>query len=398
MNRLLPLKHFVLAMGGATALTALLAAQPNISPASTRAHAGFSQEELAGFELTEIIGTVTTVLPEQKVLEVIDPEGHSQILTVGSDLAPLNLKAGDQVVVRILDGLIVDLQTSTNTDLSFNREDIILPMPMGQLPKGMRVALASGTARVIELDKGDRSISLLGPLGGIHNLDFLEQPTTDIWGSLKIGDSVDFRLIQPVALNVRKLSAREAAWASETWSQSGPAKVIQPGTSLKAELEQSFEISHIAGDVVKWLADDSVLELKAPEGFTMTVNVAHNLIGSTAINPGDRVSVDLLQGLIVDLQPSPRAEPRLERVIRTLDQSFGAVPAQTSITMLSGTAEVVRLSRKDNTISLRGPLGRVHNLDVRKGIDPATLSNLEVGNLVEFRLIQPVVVKLTKLD
>ena len=59
---------------------------------------------------------------------------------------------------------------------------------------------------------------------------------------------------------------------------------------------------------------------------------------------------------------------------------------------------MVRLSRKDNTSSLRGPLGRLHNLDVRKGIDPATLSNLEVGNLVEFRLIQPVVVKLTKLD
>ena len=385
-------------MGGATALTALLAAHPNISPASMHAQAGFSQEELAGFELTEMIGTVNTVLPEQKVLEVVDPEGHSQILTVGSDLAPLKLKAGDQVVVRILDGLIVDLQPSTNPDLSFNREDIILPMPMGQLPKGMRVALASGTARVIELDQGDRSISLLGPLGGIHNLDFLEQPTTDIWSSLKVGDSVDFRLIQPVALNVRKLSGREAAWANETWPQLEAGKVIQPGTTLKAELEQSFEISQIAAEVVRWLADDSVLELKAPEGFTMAVNVAHNLIGSSGIDPGDNVRVDLLQGLIVDLHPSPEAEPKLEKVIRTLDQSFGVVPAQTSITMLSGTAEVVRLSRKDNTISLRGPLGKVHNLDVRQGIDRALLSKLEVGNLVQFRLVQPVAVKLTKLD
>lgn len=382
-------------MGGATVLSTLLAAPPLLSPAPVRAQAGFSDAELAGFELTELIGIVTTVLAEQKVLELVDPEGHTQVLTVASNLAALNLKPGDRVAAQILDGLIVDLQASTNPDLSFNREDIILPMPMGKLPRGMRVALASGTARVIELDRGDRSINLLGPLGGIHNLDFLEQPTNDIWSALKVGDTVDFRLIQPVALNVRKLSSQQGTWGNEIWPQVAPPTVIQPGTSLKAELDQSFETTQIVGEVVRWLADDSVLELKASEGFTMAINVAHNLIGSTAIHPGDSVSVDLLQGLVVDLKPSTDTEPKLERVVRTLEESFGDVPAQTQITMLSGTAEVVRLSRTDNSLSLRGPLGKIHNLDLRKGIDLAMFANLQVGNLVEFQLIQPVAVKLT---
>ena len=37
--------------------------------------------------------------------------------------------------------------------------------------KSMLVALASDTARVVKLSATDRSLSLMGPLGGIHNLD-----------------------------------------------------------------------------------------------------------------------------------------------------------------------------------------------------------------------------------
>ena len=52
------------------------------------AHAGFTPEELAAFEITEMRATVTTALPEEKVIEVIDPHGHKEILTVGIDLTP----------------------------------------------------------------------------------------------------------------------------------------------------------------------------------------------------------------------------------------------------------------------------------------------------------------------
>ena len=42
---------------------------------------------------------------------------------------------------------MVDLERSRDKQLSFNREDIYMPTDMGPLKKGMRVALASGTAR-----------------------------------------------------------------------------------------------------------------------------------------------------------------------------------------------------------------------------------------------------------
>ena len=170
------------------------------------ARAGFSLEELAGFEVTHLRGVVNVVSPAQKVIEVVDPEGHKEIITVGIDLAPLGLRPGDGVDVSVLDGLVVDLQRSTTKELSFNREDIIMPLDMGPLKKGMRLALASGTARIIKLSEVDRSISLMGPLGGIHNLDVLADSGDDLFPLLNAGDLVNFRLIQPVAVQIKKAS------------------------------------------------------------------------------------------------------------------------------------------------------------------------------------------------
>ena len=70
------------------------------------ARAGFSLEELAGFEVTHLRGVVNVVSPAQKVIEVVDPEGHKEIITVGIDLAPLGLRPGDGVDVSVLDGLL----------------------------------------------------------------------------------------------------------------------------------------------------------------------------------------------------------------------------------------------------------------------------------------------------
>ena len=58
------------------------------------ARAGFSLEELAGFEVTHLRGVVNVVSPAQKVIEVVDPEGHKEIITVGIDLARWGCGAG----------------------------------------------------------------------------------------------------------------------------------------------------------------------------------------------------------------------------------------------------------------------------------------------------------------
>ena len=49
----------------------------------------------------------------------------------------------------------------------------------------MRVALASCTARVVKLSATDRSLSLMGRLGVIHNLDVVMPSGDDLFPALQ---------------------------------------------------------------------------------------------------------------------------------------------------------------------------------------------------------------------
>ena len=371
---------------GVAILSALAAGSP--------ARAGFSPEQLAGFEVTHIRGTVTTVLPDQKVLEIVDPEGHKEIITVGIDMAPLGIEAGDGVDVSVLDGLVVDLTRSSSGELSFNREDIIMPTDMGPLKQGMRVALASGTARVVKLSRSDRSISLMGPLGGIHNLDVVADASADLFPTLKIGDLVDFRLIQPVAVGVDRIAVADGI-PGTTDVQPLVARIVNSDATLKAELLQSFEITKVKGKVMRLSAADRVLEIQSPYGHSMLITSGVDL-SSSGLTVGDTVTIDLLDGLVVDMRRSPVKRLSFQRQDMILSEDFGPVRQGARVAMATGTAEVVKVSATDHEVSLRGPFGGVHNLDVRDGIKGDPTTSLTVGDYVEFRMIKPIAIAIRK--
>ena len=359
------------------------------------ARAGFSLEELAGFEVTHLRGVVNVVSPAQKVIEVVDPEGHKEIITVGIDLAPLGLRPGDGVDVSVLDGLVVELQRSTTKELSFNREDIIMPLDMGPLKKGMRLALASGTARIIKLSEVDRSISLMGPLGGIHNLDVLADSGDDLFPLLNAGDLVNFRLIQPVAVQIKKASI--AKTQSNTTAKTQPllSDALTEQGSLKAELLQFFEITKVVGTIQRIRPVDKVLELRTPYGHDMLITSGVDL-STAGIKVGDKVTVELLDGLVVDLRKSSRKALTFDREDVILSEQFGPVRQGAKVAMTIGTAEVVKVSEKDNELSLRGPFGGVHNLDVQSVINGDPVKTLKVGDLVDFRAIRPIAIGISQ--
>ena len=359
-----------------------------------RALAGFNEEQLAGFEVTELTGTVSEALAKEKVIEIVDPEGHTEVYTVGLDLAPLDLEPGDEVSLSVLDGLLIDLEPSRDQDLSFSREDIILPSDMGKLKKGMRVALASGTGRVVKLDRQDGSLSLMGPFGGINNLDVLVTPENDPLEDLKVGEFVDFRLVQPIAVDVRKLSSSESRPSALTAPLT--ADLRRSGTTLKAELLESFEITHLHATVTRLLPAQKVLEIEGPEGHNILVTSAVDL-NSLKLSPGTEIAMDILDGLVVDLRPATNKALSFERQDVEIAADFGPVPKGTRVAMATGSAEVVRISRTDRTLSLRGPFGKVHNLDVSKRMPGTVFDQLALGDLVEFRFIKPVAIRITPL-
>ena len=167
--------------------------------------ASLKAELLNAFELTQIQGTLTRILQDGTVLELRSPYGHTMLVTMSGGLNTAALKSGDKLSVDLLDGLVVDLRQSSVQQLSVNRKDVILSDDFGRIRRGARVSMATGTAEVVKISEEDQEISLRGPFGGVHNLDVRNGISGDPFQDLKLGDFVDFRMIQPIAIAIRRL-------------------------------------------------------------------------------------------------------------------------------------------------------------------------------------------------
>ena len=95
------------------------------------------------------------------------------------------------------------------------------------------MALASSTARVVKLSATDRSHRLMGPLGGIHNPDVVMPSGDDLPPALKARDLVNFCLVQPVAVNIDRVST-PASTAGASTSQQMLTSAIDRRARLKA--------------------------------------------------------------------------------------------------------------------------------------------------------------------
>tara|TARA_B100002051_G_scaffold137192_1_gene130296 strand:- start:396 stop:596 length:201 start_codon:yes stop_codon:yes gene_type:complete len=66
--------------------------------------------------------------------------------------------------------------------------------------------MATDTAEVVKIFEKDHEISLRGSFGGVQKLDVYHNIDGDPVEQLSVGDFVEFLMIQPVAIAIRKAS------------------------------------------------------------------------------------------------------------------------------------------------------------------------------------------------
>ena len=166
---------------------------------------------------------------------------------------------------------------------------------------------------------------------------------------------------------------------------------------LQVDLLQSFEITKLQGAITRLQAGDQVFELRSSYGHEMLIASGVDLT-QAGVKVGDNVQVDLLDGLVVDLKRSAHLRLSFQRQDVILTEDFGPMREGARVAMGTGTAEVMKISEKDQDLSLRGPFGGIHNLDIRDGIDSNPLQTLRLSDYVEFRAIQPIATAISKLN
>ena len=119
--------------------------QPLLSSRADR-RTNLKAELLEAFELSQGQGTLLQFKPDQQVMELQSPYGHTLLITMGGGLKTAGVRNGDEVIVDVLDGLVVDLSKGSASSLSITREEVILSEDFGEVRKGAKVAMGTRTA------------------------------------------------------------------------------------------------------------------------------------------------------------------------------------------------------------------------------------------------------------
>ena len=124
-----------------------------------------------------------------------------------------------------------------------------------------------------------------------------------------------------------------------------------------------------------WTTQALCLCIGVDTGHDMLITSGVDL-SSAGIKVGEQVTVDLRKSL--------RKALTFAREDVILSEQFGPVRQGAKVAMTSGTAEVVKVSENDHELSLRGPFGGVHNLDVHGDINGEPVKKSERWQLCGF--------------
>ena len=133
--------------------------------------------------------------------------------------------------------------------------------------------------------------------------------------------------------------------------------------------------------------------LKGPEGNTETV-IARNTPNLEEVKVGDRVDVEYLQNVTIDVFANDGTEPgeglMTAKAVNTPDQAPGGMEMSTRVI----TATVAEINLEANTFKLNMPGGEVREFTAR---NPENLKRAEVGDLVVITFTEAVAAYLVEV-
>jgi len=167
--------------------------------------------------------------------------------------------------------------------------------------------------------------------------------------------------------------------AAERAKTPPPPTVVSETTESKGRVERQ-DVTTVTATVVGVNQAKREVTLKGPEGDVETVHVGDEVRNLAQVHKGDQVVVKYYQSLAFQLNQKGKAKPGEEAVIAAGRAPLGAKPAGAVGNSISITATVTKVDRENNTLSLKGPKGRMAVVHVK---EPRYLENVKKGDTID---------------
>jgi Cu/Ag efflux protein CusF len=131
--------------------------------------------------------------------------------------------------------------------------------------------------------------------------------------------------------------------------------------------------------------------LQAPDGQIRVIKVPEEARNFDQIQVGDKVTIDYLQAVAVDIKPAGTAKPPSEKAAIEVAPK-GEKPSGKMVRTIDLTAKVEAIDPAKRTVTLKGPEGNAQTFTVDPKVE---LEKIKVGDQVDIRYTEALALKVT---
>jgi hypothetical protein len=125
-----------------------------------------------------------------------------------------------------------------------------------------------------------------------------------------------------------------------------------------------------------------LVTVRGPDGNEVEVHADETVRNFEQVRVGDRVVLDYVRAVTVDIQPAGSAEPGAYIKQDQKAAKTGEKPAVGASEVVTVLAPIRAIDTANNTITVEGPRGNVVTLDVTRPEHRARLAQLKVGDML----------------
>jgi len=155
-------------------------------------------------EAAKITAAVLSVDKQDRSIVVKGPDGKAQKIELTEDVKNFDqIHPGDELVLEVYTALALQLAKPGEEFTDTVSSAVAIAQP-GQKPKLVNVDIVEVLAKITEINKEDREVTVTGPLGNSVTLHVPEKMKK--FDELKVGDEVNARYIEAFAASVQTVN------------------------------------------------------------------------------------------------------------------------------------------------------------------------------------------------
>jgi hypothetical protein len=160
-----------------------------------------------------------------------------------------------------------------------------------------------------------------------------------------------------------------------------PHGVVKEGLVTASARVEAIDLQH------------RVVTLRGPEGNLVDLEVGDEVRNLPQVRKGDEVLVTYYEAIAITVRKPGETTPGVTHEQHTSRAELGQKPAGTKTRETTVTATVVGVNKRQSTVTVKGPRGKVVTVAVK---DPDKLEGVKVRDLVEVVYTQALAISVEK--